>query len=403
MGEKTWGCLLAKLIQVNRPGMKLPLNSTISSQPFGVAPGGEPIEAWTLTGSGGLQLQAIPYGAIITRILVPDRNGRLDDVVLGFNSLEPYLKANAYFGAAIGRVAGRISGGSFTVDGRPCQLARNDGLNHLHGGIFGFDKKIWDVKATQFETGEPSLVFRYTSPDGEEGYPGSVHVQLTYTVAHDNRLVVDVQAEADRTTPFNFTQHSYFNLAGEGSGTIADHQLQIQADGFVPVDDNMALTGKLAPLDGECNDFRQPRRLGDAIPLLFRSHGDLYRIPSSPLPPGDQPSLRLAARLGHPESGRTLEVSSTEDFLQLYTGVGISAPLPGKSGRSYGAFAGLCLECEGYPNAADDSGLGDILLRPGKPKHATTIFHFSIQAQEPPVKANVQDMATHPQEQQNGK
>ncbi len=360
--------------------MKLPFPSEITSRPFGVAPGGLPIESWKLTGVGGLQLEAIPYGATITRLVVPDKAGRLDDVVLGFNSLEDYLRGSAYFGAAIGRVAGRIGGGSFTVDGMSYELVRNDGPNHLHGGILGFDKKIWHLEATRNDQGEPSLVFTYTSPNGEEGYPGSVHVRLTYTVTDDNKLIVDVQAKSDQSTPFNFTQHSYFNLAGEGSGAITDHVLQIFADDFVPVDDTMALSGSLVPVTGQRNDFRRPRSLREAIPVLSGRHGDLYRI--QPPPGGAETGLRMAARLVHPESGRVLEISTTEEYLQFYTGVAIDGTISGKSGRSYGAHAGLCLECEGYPDGANQPALGNIVLRPGGTKRSTTIYNFSIDTQE---------------------
>ncbi len=186
-----------------------------------------------MTGAGGMQIEAISYGAIITRLLVPGRDGRLDDVVLGFSDIEPYLESRAYFGAAIGRVAGRISNGTFTLDGRSYELVRNDGPNHLHGGTLGFDRKIWSVEAKRNENCDPSLVFLRTSLDGEEGYPGAVHVQLTYTVTADNKLIVHLEAKTERATPFNFTQHSYFNLAGEGLGSIADHVLQVFADEFV--------------------------------------------------------------------------------------------------------------------------------------------------------------------------
>ena len=362
--------------------MKFPLKSEIASRHFGIAPGGQGIEAWTLTGAGGLQIEAISYGAIITRLLVPNRDGRLKDVVLGFSGIEPYLEGSAYFGAAIGRVAGRISNASFTLDGRPYDLVRNDGANHLHGGDLGFDKKIWNVEAKRNENGEPLLVFLYTSLDGEEGYPGAVQVKLTYTVTGDNKLIVDIVVKTDRATPFNFTQHSYFNLAGEGSGSIADHVLQVFADEYVPADDNMRLIGRFVSVEGQGNDFRQPRRLEDAIPALFQKHGDLYRVQFPSYVSNAGPNLKMAARLVHPESGRMLEVATTEEYLQLYTGVGLDGSLSGKSGISYGAHSGLCLECQGYPDGANHPEMGDIILRPGYPKRATTVYGFSHITQE---------------------
>lgn len=346
-----------------------------SSQIFGTLPRGESVEAWTLRGASGLQLEVMTYGATITRLLVPDREGRLADVVLGFNDLESYLADRSYFGAIIGRVAGRITGAQFDLDGKTCELARNDGANHLHGGIRGFDKRLWTAAARENSGGEPSLRLTYRSPDGEEGYPGTVNATVTYTVSNNNVLRVETEASTDQATPFSLTQHSYFNLGGEGAGTIADHELQIHADEFAPIDELTTLLGRIESVDGRDNDFRQQRNLGTALPLLLKNHGDLYLTRK---PTGDGAGSRVvtAARLVHPESGRAIEVHTTETHLQLYTGCSLDGSGTGKSGISYKRHAGVCLECEGYPNGPNTPDCGDIILRPEHPRHETTEYAF---------------------------
>lgn len=354
----------------------LPDSSRWNSRLFGVCPTGEPIYAWTIRGVGGIVLETISYGATVTRLLVPDRNGRLDDVVLGFNDLDSYLSRHPYFGSAIGRVAGRITQSTFTLDGTVYKLTPNESANHLHGGLYGFDRKIWKVESVQNDREDPSITFCCQSCHGEEGYPGNIVVKATYTITRDNSFIVHVVAESDSGTPFNFTQHSYFNLAGEHSGSLNEHLLQIEADEYVPTDDRFALAGILVPVDHRPNDFRSLRNLIEAIPYLFERHGDLYCLRSVRLGTNDA-NPQLAARLLHPPSGRLLEVSTTEPYLQLYTGSALDGSFRGKSGCSYGPHAGLCLECHGYPEGIGTPALGDIVLRPGQPKQATTVYRFS--------------------------
>jgi aldose 1-epimerase len=351
------------------------MTPSLASRTFGFLSNGEPVEAWTLRGSGGLTLEAITRGATVTRLLVPDSNGCVADVVLGFSSLDSYLNDHAYFGAVVGRVAGRIRGARFNLEGNDYEIAPNERPNHLHGGIRGFDKRIWTASPIEGPGGAPSLRLTYRSPDGEEGYPGTVDVAVTYTITHDNAFLIETEAVTDRPTPFSLTHHSYFNLAGEGTGTIADHKLQILADEFVFTDERMALLGRLGPVEGRGNDFRQLRSLGDAIPQLFQSHGDLYPIrktaqecvQSEPVP---------AARLVHPASGRVLEVSTTNSHLQLYTGAALDGSVIGKSGFPYRRHAGVCLECQGYPDGANTPDMGDIVLRPGHPRCESTSYAF---------------------------
>jgi aldose 1-epimerase len=338
-------------------------------------PAGQAVEVWTLAGGGGLVLEAITYGGIVTRLLAPDRNGNADDVVLGFNDLDSYLGGHPYFGAITGRVAGRIADAAFTLDGETYRLARNDPPNHLHGGIEGFDKRLWKATPVDREDGAPSLRLSYHSPDGEEGYPGNVRVAVTYTVTHDNVFLIETEAVSDRTTPLSLTHHSYFNLAGESSGSIEDHRLEIFASEFVPVDEYLIATGRLESTSCHGNDFRTPCRVGDAIGRLYQGHGDLYALPKR-----NGTAMRLAARLEDPASGRVMTVSTTQDYLQLYTGSHLNCSTKGKSDAVYARHAGICLECEGYPDAANAARRGDILLRPGQTQRHATAYAFSVQS-----------------------
>jgi aldose 1-epimerase len=311
----------------------------------------------------------------VTRLLAPDREGHSADVVLGFDNLAAYADHSAYFGSVVGRVAGRVSNARFTLGGEIYGLLPNDPPNHLHGGSKGFDKQIWGAVPVDNGCGEPSLRLTYISPHLEEGYPGTVEVTVTYTVTHDNTLLVETQGATDRPTPFSLTLHHYFNLAGDGSGSIADHELLINADQYIQTDDFMTLLGEPSSVHGKPNDFRRSRVLGEVIPSLFRNHGDLYVIQREE--EGQRSPLQLAARLAHPASGRALEVSTTATHLQLYTSAGLDGSLTGKSGAAYPQYSGVCLECEGYPDGANQTHLGDIILRPGIPRREVTRYAFS--------------------------
>jgi aldose 1-epimerase len=348
--------------------------SPISSRTFGVLPTGQTVEAWTLTGRGGLELEAITFGGIVTRLMAQDRNGNASDVVLGFNDLDSYLGGHPYFGAITGRVAGRISDAAFALDGMTYRLARNDPPNHMHGGVEGFDKRLWNAAPVGREDGAPSLRLNYDSPDGEEGYPGNVQVTVTYTVTDQNAFLIETEAVSDRITPLSLTHHSYFNLAGESSGSIADHWLEIFASEFVPVDEHLIATGRLEATS-RGNNLETPRRIGDTIGMLFQGHGDLYALPKR-----NGSEMRLAARLEYPASGRVMTVSTTESYLQFYTGSHLNGTRKGKSGVAYGPHAGICLECEGYPDAANAACRDDILLRPGQIQRHATAYAFSVRA-----------------------
>ncbi|MFZ4774789.1 MAG: aldose epimerase family protein [Terrimicrobiaceae bacterium] len=337
---------------------------------FGELPTGEPVEAFTLTGSDGASLDFITYGGIVTSIKMPDREGRIADVALGFDHLEPYLAGHPFFGAITGRVAGRIPGGRFTLEGKTYELVKNDGPNHLHGGLRGLDKRIWSAERMERADGADSVRLSYHSPDGEEGYPGNAFFCLDYTLTQDNVFIIESEATSDRLTPVSLTHHSYFNLGGEGSGDIFHHELTVYSDGLFLVDELMTPLGKVMPVAGSPGDFSSPRRLGDAIPDLFAKHGDCYTLPG-----GD--SLHLAARLDDPVSGRALSVSTNECCLQIYTAAYLECPHPGKSGHPYPPFAGVCVECEGYPAGVDFPEFGNILVGPGETQRRVTRYAFS--------------------------
>jgi aldose 1-epimerase len=334
---------------------------------FGKLPTGEPVDEFTLENSTGASLRLITLGGIITSLHMPGRDGRFADVVLGFDRLEPYLGPHPCFGTLNGRVAGRIPGGRFTLEGKTYELVKNDGPNHLHGGLRGLDKRIWKAAPVP---GAEAVRLAYHSPDGEEGYPGTVDFTVTYTLS-DNAFVMETEARADRPTPVSLTQHSYFNLAGEGSGDMLGHELAVHSDRIFLVDEFLTPLGCSRPVAGTAADFTTPRRLAGVVPHLFKQHGDCYALPGG--------SPHTAARLHDPASGRTLTVSTTDPCLQMYTGAYIDCPAPGKSGHPYLPFAGIALECAGYPAGIDHPECGDILVVPGRPQCRTTRYAFSVE------------------------
>jgi aldose 1-epimerase len=347
----------------------------MNPRPLGSLPSGEPVEAHTPANGSGASVQILTYGGIVTSLCMPDRSGRVADIVLGFGDLGQYAQGHPYFGAIVGRIAGRVTGGRLSLEGRTHTLECNDRTNHLHGGRRGLDRRVWDAAPLPRADGGASLRLTYASPHGEEGYPGNVAVTVTYSLTADNAFIVDSEASADRLTPLSLGHHSYFNLAGEGSGDVSGHEFQILADDHVPAGESMTLTDARESVDGRGADFRSPRRLGEALPALFEAHGDMYLLRPEGAPQPDRP--RLAARVVERRSGRVLEVSTDEACLQLYTGAGLDGTRVGKSGVPYGRHAGFCLECHGYPNASGSGAFGDILVGPGRPQRHRTVYAFS--------------------------
>jgi aldose 1-epimerase len=349
--------------------------STVKREPFGKMPDGKAVERFTLTNANGIELKAITYGGIITSLRVPDRTGRLDDIVLGFDNLESYLKDHPFFGAIIGRYGNRIAKGTFTLDGQTYKLATNNGPNHLHGGDKGFDKVLWTVEPV---AGRNAIAFSRTSPDGEEGYPGNLRVQVTYTLTDANELIVDYRATTDKATPVNLTQHSYFNLAGQASGDILGHQLMLNADRYTPVDDTLIPTGELTAVDGTPFDFRKPTAIGARIDQadaqLKNGKGYDHNWVLNRTGSGRQ----LAARVIEPKTGRTMEIETTEPGIQFYSGNFLDGKLTGKAGAVYKHRTGFCLETQHYPDSPNQPKFPSTTLRPGSEYRSSTVFTFGV-------------------------
>src|SRR5262245_45301655 len=319
------------------------------------------------------------YGAIITSIRTADRAGTPADIVLGFDSLTGYLTGSPYFGAIVGRYANRIAGGRFTLDGVEYHLAKNNGPNTLHGGVRGFDKVLWTPEPFENDSAM-GVRLKYESPDGEEGYPGAVSVQVTYTLTAANELIVDYDAATTKATPLNLSQHTYWNLHGEGTGTILDLRLMLNAAAFTPVDSTLIPTGRIAPVAGTPFDFRQSTAIGARIDgsdeqLRFGRGYDHNWVLDRQGPPQD--TLALAARLEDPVSGRALDVRTTEPGIQFYSGNFLDGTLKGKGGHVYGHRRGLCLETQHFPDSPNHANFPSTILRPGERYQSRTVFAFS--------------------------
>jgi aldose 1-epimerase len=351
--------------------------ASITRAPFGVTRDGQPVEVFTLRNANGVEARIINYGGVVLSLKVPDRNGQFGDVVLGFDTLAEYEQKSPYFGCLIGRYGNRIAGGRFTLNGVIYQLATNDGPNHLHGGIKGFDKRVWKVERAEVTPQGPQLVLSYLSPDGEEGYPGNLHVTATYTLTKDNGLRLDYRATTDKDTIVNLTQHSYFNLAGHGD--ILGHVVYLNADRFTPVDATLIPTGELRPVEGTPFDFRKPTAIGARIQqddeqLRYgRGYDHNWVINKKP---GE---LALHARVVEPTTGRVLEVLSTEPGLQFYSGNFLDGTLKGKYGQVYAHRSGFCMEPQHFPDSPNKPNFPSVVLKPGQEYRNTIIYRFSVQ------------------------
>jgi aldose 1-epimerase len=339
---------------------------------FGKTPDGTPIEMYVLS-SGRMKVKVITYGAIVTEIDVPDRNGNLTDVVLGFDNLEGYLGGHPYFGAATGRVANRIAKAKFTLDGKDYKLAANNGPNTLHGGLRGFDKVVWKATDVSALAG-PAVKMSYVSPDGEEGFPGNLSVAVTYTLTADSALRIDYSATTDKPTPVNITNHSYFNLGGPAAGSILEHELLLEAEQYTPVDETLIPTGEIASVEGTPLDFTKAARIGARIAQL---KGEPVGYDHNYVLRGGGKGLALAARVNEPESGRVLEMYTTEPAVQFYTANFLDGTLKGKHGVVYKKHQAFCLEAQHYPDSINQPKFPSIVLRPGATYTQTTIYKFS--------------------------
>jgi aldose 1-epimerase len=338
---------------------------------------GQSIAIYTLTNRSGAEARITTYGGIVVSLKVPDRKGKLEDIVLGFDSLDEYVKGNsAYFGALIGRYGNRIGKGSFSLNGVEYKLAVNNGENHLHGGIKGFDKVVWTATDPKVSSGA-SLILEYLSHDGEEGYPGALRVTVTYTLTDKNELKIDYLATTTKDTVVNLTHHSYFNLAGQGNGDILSHQVMINADRFTPVDSGLIPTGELKLVKGTPFDFSQPAAIGSRIndadeQLKFGKGYDHNFVLN-----GQMGTLRQAATVFEQTSGRVMEVWTTEPGIQFYTGNFLDGK-PGKGGKPYEFRYGFCLETQHYPDSPNKPDFPTTVLRKGGKYQSTTIYKFSV-------------------------
>jgi len=361
-------------IPFSSPKESLPMTLTQAS--FGKTTDGQEITQYTLT-NAGITAKVIDYGAILTELHVPDAKGNVADVVLGFDNVKQYETESPYFGATTGRVANRIAKGKFTLDGKEYTLATNNAPNHLHGGIVGFNKKIWKAETLKTIEG-PAVKFSYTSPDGEEGYPGNLAVEVTYTLTKDAELRVDYKATTDKATPINLTHHTYFNLAGQGNGTILKHELELTADHYTPVDATLIPTGNIAKVEGTVFDFRRPAPIGGRIHLLkgdaaTKDPGgyDLNYVLNN-----QTGNVALAAKLHDPSTGRIMEIWTDEPGIQFYTGNFLDGSLTGKAGKVYQKHFGLCLETQHYPDSINQPKFPSTVLKPGETYTQTCVHKF---------------------------
>ncbi|MBN1642600.1 MAG: galactose mutarotase [Anaerolineae bacterium] len=350
----------------------------LSKQRFGTTQDGEQVDLYTLHNESAVEIQIINYGGIIRSLLVPDRHDTPRDVVLGFDTLDEYVDHSPYFGCIVGRYGNRIAHGRFSLGGVPYVLAQNDGDNHLHGGVVGFDKVLWRAEAFQ-RPDAVGLALNYVSPDGEEGYPGMLDTTVVYTLTGDNALRIDYRATTDRPTVVNLTNHSYFNLAGAGSGDILAHELMINADRFTPVDETLIPTGELCSVIGTPLDFCTADVIGARIEAGDPQLGFGGGYDHNWVLNGDPGVLRLAARARDPGTGRVLEVHTTEPAIQFYAGNMMPPSMPGKGGATYVRRGGFCLETQHYPDSPNQPHFPSTTLVPGKVYKTTTIFKFTVE------------------------
>ena len=344
----------------------------IKESVFGKRPSGETATLFTCVNKHGLVLKLTDYGAIVVAVEAPDRNGKLANICLRFDSLEGYLQRHPYFGATVGRFGNRIANGKFSLDGATYRLATNNEPNHLHGGITGFDRVMWNAE-TIINDAEVGVLFRYSSKDGEEGYPGNLQTTATYTLTNDNELKIVLTATTDKATPVNLTNHSYWNLAGAGSGKIVDHLLMLAADRYLAVDETLIPTGAFIDVAGSPFDFRTAKRIGEHLTetgLTPVGYDHCFALRNS------SGELRLAARIEEPTSGRVMEIHTTQPGIQFYTGNFLDGS---ETGGGYSQHEAFCLETQHFPDSPNQPTFPSTILRPGENYRQVTVHRFSTQ------------------------
>ena len=349
-----------------------PATGSVTAKPFGKTPEGQLVRLHTLTNKNGMSVSIMDYGATIVKILAPDRNGKLDDVVLGFDKFSPYLHIKTYFGATIGRYGNRIAKGQFELGKTVYQVPRNDGPNSLHGGSRGFDKRMWKVEPVESDV--PAIRFSRLSPDGEEGYPGNLFVSVTFSLNDDNELRISYEATTDKVTVINLTNHSYFNLAG--GGTILDHVLTLHANSYTPVDATLIPTGEIKPVAGTPFDFLNPTPMG--LHLKETGGKPVGYDHNFVVNKGWFSDLSVAAEVDEPKSGRTLTVSTDQPGVQFYTGNFLDGTLTGAGGNLYRQYTGFCLETQHFPDSPNHDNFPSTVLIPGDVYKTSTVYAFGI-------------------------
>jgi aldose 1-epimerase len=350
----------------------------IQKQVFGKTSDGTPVDLYTLINKNGMEAKITNYGGIVVSLTAPDREGKFSDIVLGVNTLEEYIKGHPYFGCIVGRYGNRIAQGMFTLNGVKHTLAKNNGENHLHGGIKGFDKVVWTAKEIKGNNDGVGLQLTYVSKDGEEGYPGNLTSIVTYTLTNKNELKIDYSATTDKDTIVNLTHHSYFNLAGEGSGDILNHELMINADKFTPIDKTLIPLGELRNVKGTPMDFTKPTSIGARInneddQISFGLGYDHNWVINK-----EKKGLTLAATVYESTTGRLMEVHTTEPGIQFYSGNFLDGTIKGKSGKIYEKRFGLCLETQHFPDSPNKPQFPSTVLKPGQKYTQTTIYRFKV-------------------------
>lgn len=335
---------------------------------FGTMENGKDVQLVTLTNKKGIEVKITNYGGTVTSIKTPDVEGNVDNIVLGFDSLDKYLAGTPYFGSTIGRFGNRIAEGKFSLNGENYQLSVNDGNNHLHGGEKGFDKVLWDIESTSKNT----LVLTYLSEDGEMGYPGNLEVKVTFTLTDENELRFDYEATTDKATPVNLTNHSYFNLSGDPETTILDHELMIAADSYTPVNSELIPTGEIASVDGTPFDFTESYEIGARIENVEGGYDHNFVLNDT------DGTMKSIATLYDPQTKRELEVITEEPGIQFYSGNFLDGTLEGPDGSSYVQYAALCLETQHYPNSPNEDEFPSTILEPGETYRTSTIYKFSV-------------------------
>lgn len=349
----------------------------ITQSVYGKLPDGSEVYLYGLKNAHGVQMSVITYGGRIVSLKVPDRNGNIENVVLGFDKLEDYVADNPFFGALIGRYGNRIAKGTFSIDAQEYCLAINDGPNHLHGGNTGFDRVLWHAEPIEAE--QPALKLTYFSPDGEEGYPGNLNVTVVYTLTNDNTVEIDYRATTDKTTIINLTQHAYFNLAGDFSKDILNHEVTINADAFLPIDETSIPTGEIKKVKGTPFDFKSPKQVGEQIGIANEQLEKGRGYDHCWVLNGHKGDLHFAASAYDKKSGRLMEVYTTEPGMQFYTGNFLNGTLPIPKGGVYSSRSGFCFETQHFPDSPNKKEFPSVVLNKGETYRSKTLFKFSVE------------------------